>query len=215
MRSLIAFLGTLLTLVTPLAAAAQSSTGSPRVSVGAEAGFVLATLSSYQSPNTDEAFDTGFRNGFIVGGLVDVRLRNGWSLRPGVYFVEKGAVIRFADGGGVDSATVNLHYVEFAALLHVTAARPTIRPFLNAGATFAGKTGAEVDASASGGPSNIDVGSQVRAADVGFAVGGGVEDRRWSVEARFVQGVIDVGNTQQVDDVVRTRTLSFIAGIRF
>jgi hypothetical protein len=129
--------------------------------------------------------------------------------------VQKGAVLEFADGRGSDLASVEIRYVELAPLLRVSFSRNPARLVVNLGPTFGFKTSARVDASASGGSSNVDVSSQVRDADVGLAIGGGVQYGRWSVEARFVQGIIDIGNTLAVSDVVRTRTVSFIAGFRF
>jgi hypothetical protein len=202
-------------LCAPSSLAAQQSSGPTRLAVGIEAGLALATLSSYQTPDVDEAFDTGIRQGLIVGAFFELRLRDGLSFRPEIYVVQKGSVLRFADAGGADSATVDIRYVELATLFRLSPSRESARPFVNVGPTVAFKTSANVDASASGGPSNVDVGSQVRTADVGIAIGGGIQRGRWCLEARIVQGIIDIGNTRQVDDVVRTRTASFLAGFRF
>ena len=215
MRNIIARLTLLFPLWLPLAAAAQQTTESSRLSAGAEIGFAPATLSSYQSSDVAEAFDTGFRNGLTVGAYLNVKLRDGVSIRPALRFVQKGAVLQFADQGGEDSATVNLGYIELSTLIHLSPERNTIRPFINVGPAFARNTNARVDASASGGSSNVDVESQVRATDVGFAIGGGIQGFRWSVEARLVQGVTDIGDTPLVDTAVRTRTFSFIAGLKF
>jgi hypothetical protein len=215
MRNKIARLILVLPLWVPLAATAQQTTESSRLSAGAEVGFAPATLSSYQSANLAEAFDTGFRNGLTIGAFLNVRLGDGVSIRPALHFVQKGAVLQFADEGGADSATVTLGYIELSTLIHLSPERNTIRPFINVGPAFARKTDARVDASASGGSPNVDVGSQVRDTDVGFAIGGGIQGFRWSVEARLVQGVTDIGDTPRVDNAIRTRTLSFIAGLKF
>jgi hypothetical protein len=163
----------------------------------------------------DQSFDTSFRQGGTIGAFVPLRLSDWLWLRPGLSFVRKGAVIRFSDSGGADSGTVTINYVDVAVLLTLMPSSAPSRPFFNVGPTFGAKTSATVDASASGGSSHVDVGSQVRTADVGFALGAGLAHARWSVEARFGQGVIDIGNTRQVSEVVRTRTLAILAGIRF
>jgi RNA polymerase sigma-70 factor (ECF subfamily) len=135
-------------------------------------------------------------------------------VRPEVLLVQKGARIRFPGLSGND-AVVDLRYVEIPVLLRIAPGAGAGRWFIAAGPTFAFKVRARVDASDSGGPEDVDVDSQVRSADAGAAIGGGVDVRRWSFEARLVQGSLDIGNTRQVDEPVRTRTFSFLASVRF
>ena len=69
--------------------------------------------------------------------------------------------------------------------------RPDARVFV--GPAFAYNTHARVGASASGGSSNVDVESQVRTTDLGFAIGGGIQGFRWSVEAPASSSELGVG----------------------
>jgi hypothetical protein len=201
-------------LVIPVSAFGQSNARTNRVSGGVEGGLALATLSSYQSPDVNEAFDTSVRNGATLGAFVLVPLGEKWSLQPEVLFVQKGAKITFPGSTSTD-AVVDLRYLEFPVLLTLGIGSGSVRGFVNAGPTFAFKLHASVDASDSGGPSDVDIDSQVRRADAGIAVGGGVEGRHWSLGVRLVQGFIDIGNSRQVDDVIRTRTVAVVAGVRF
>lgn len=195
---------------------AQTVSGSSsRPVVGVEGGLALATLSSYDAPDPDAAFDTALSRSGTVGVFLWWPLTGLLSVRPEVVFVPKGATLRSVDAGSPEVAVVRLRYVELPVLLQVGADTGRLRPFANVGPAFAFKLSASVDASASGGGSDIDVGSQVRSVDAAIAAGGGLAARRWSAEVRFVQGVIDIGNTRRVGDVIRTRTLSALGAIRF
>ena len=136
-------------------------------------------------------------------------------LQLGVGFVEKGARLTIPGATNDTIAIAKLSYLEFPMLFKIEPARHGVRPFGLLGPSFGINVGAHVDASASGGPSSADVSSELRTADVGVAVGGGVTDGRWFAEIRWTQGVIDVGESRRVDDPVRTRTVAILAGIRF
>jgi outer membrane protein with beta-barrel domain len=206
MRTFVKPLATMIVLSLPATAAAQT--------VGAEAGLTLGSLSSYQTSDVNEAFSTSLRAGATALFFVDVPVTRHVNLQPGVGFVEKGAKLL----AGVPSDTIGiakLSYLEFPILLRFEAARDGVRPFGFVGPSFGINLSAHVDASASRGPANVDVGNQVRTADLGIALGGGIAKDRWLVEGRLTQGVIDIGETPRVDTIVRTRTISFLAGIRF
>src|SRR5262249_8775395 len=183
--------------------------------VGVEAGLALGSLSSYRTANVDEAFDASARRGATVGVFVDVPVARHLAVEAGASFVEKGA--RLTPVGTRDEAITiaKLSYLEFPVLLRIDTARAGVRPFAVVGPSFGVNVGAHVDASASGGPSNLDVGSQLRTADVRLAFGGGVSSGAWFVEGRFTQGLIDVGETRRGDEVVPTSTISLLPGLRF
>src|SRR5262245_33532322 len=84
-------------------ASAEAQSASPRVSGGVEAGLALATLSSYQADNVDDAFDTSFRSGFTFGGFASIALNDTLAVRPEVLFVQKGAKIQFPGSTGTDA----------------------------------------------------------------------------------------------------------------
>ena len=195
-------------------AAAQPSSTPSRVAGGIQAGATLATVSSYDDTDAGEAFGTGIRGGSTVGGFLTIRISSHVSFQPEAMFVQKGAVLT----GGVndrEEARTRLSYVEVPLLLRWEATGGRVRPFVVAGPAFAFSTGSTVDASASGGPGDIDVSSQVRTADAGVAFGGGISQGRLSIGARLVQGFIDIGETADVDRPVRTRTFSMLVGVRF
>jgi hypothetical protein len=216
MKTLSAFL--VILFAASAAATAQTATpaagDSHRVSAGIEGGLSLATLSSYNSTDADEAFDTSFRAGLALGGFVSWPFNRQLSLRLEALFTQKGADITFAGSSRTD-VVVDPWQLEIPVLLHFQAESGRVRPFVHAGPTLAFKLRARVDASASGGDPDVDIGDQVQTFDTGLAVGGGIEAGRWSIEGRFVQGLLDIGNTPAVDDPIRTRTFLVISGFRF
>jgi hypothetical protein len=183
--------------------------------IGVEAGLALGSLSSYQSNDVNESFGTAQRRGTTVGLFVDVSATPHLALELGVGIVEKGARLTVPGATNDTVAIAKLSYLEMPVLLRVDAARLGVRPFGLVGPSFGINLAAHVDASASGGPSSVDVGNELRTADVGVVVGAGLTDGRWFAEIRWTQGLIDVGESRRVDDVVRTRTVSILAGIRF
>ena len=195
------------TLSMPVDTAAQT--------IGVEAGLARGSLSSYQTDDANESFGTARRHGATAGLFVDVPIAKNLALQLGVGFVEKGARLTIPGANDNTIAIAKLSYLEFPMLLKIEPAQRGVRPFVLLGPSFGINLSAHVDASASGGPSSVDVSKELRTADVGVAVGGGVTDGHWFAELRWTQGIIDVGESRRVDDPVRTRTVAILAGIRF
>jgi hypothetical protein len=207
MRKLAVFLASAATLSMPADTAAET--------VGVKAGLTAATLSSYETGDANESFGTSSRAGATAGVFVDIPVIRHLVLEAGVDFVQKGARLTEAGAARAHIAVATLSYLEFPVVLRCEAGQGRVRPFGIAGPSFGINVSAHVDASASGGPASIDVRNQVRTADMGIAAGGGVTVDSWFVEGRVTQGIIDVGETPSVDRVIRTRTVSLIAGFRF
>jgi hypothetical protein len=200
-------------VITPLSAWAQSA-APPHVSAGVQAGVTLSTVSSYRSGPAEEAFGSAFRSGGTAGGFVTIALHGAIAFQPEVLFAQKGATLTDPHGdAGV--ASTRLTYLEVPLLLRWSPGHGHAAPFVVAGSAVAWTLTARVDSSASGGPSDVDVRNQTRSADVGIVAGGGLQIGRGFVEARLVQGILDIGSTARVDGVVRSRAVSMLAGVRF
>jgi hypothetical protein len=204
----------MLLLVTVNAVPAWAQSSAAPVTAGLQAGLTRSTVSPYPSGSPQDAFGSAFRSGASVGGFFVLPMRGTIAFQPELLYVQKGATLTDPQSDS-SVARTRLAYLEVPLLVRWTPARREVAPFVIGGATVDRLLSAHVDSSASGGPSDTDVSSQTRSADVGIAAGGGVQIGRGFIQGRFVQGLLDIGNTRRVGGVVHTRTFSVLAGVRF
>lgn len=192
-RTRVLSLAIALMVIVPAAAMAQMSP----VSAGIKGGINLATLSS----DTDEDFErlTGGVGGVFIGREINKSF--GWQLE-GLYSM-RGAK---ADGG---DAKIKLNYIDVPVL-----------------ARFGGTSASGIKAFAFTGPQvsfNIkaeaeflgeteDLKDDVEKFDLGWTVGAGVEVNRFTVDARYTLGLMNIAKDDE--ESVKNRTFAVMIGVR-
>jgi hypothetical protein len=148
----------------------------------------------------------------VLGGFVMFPIRDRLAFQPELAFVMKGVKLNEGNGGTV---TANLRYLEFPMLIRYAMAMDKHTGYVMAGPTFGVKasTSAKLDAPSQSTDFNID--PAIRTFDAGLAFAGGIEYNRYLFEARYTQGLTDVGtDVFPHADSVKNRVFSILAGIR-
>jgi hypothetical protein len=192
-RARVLSLAIALMVIVPAAAKAQMSP----VSAGIKGGINSATLSS----DTDEDLDrlTGGVGGVFIGR--DINKNFGLQLE-GLYSM-RGAK---ADGG---DAKIKLNYIDVPVLARFGATSASgIKAFAFTGAQASFNIKAEVDFLGE----TADIEDEIEKFDLGWVIGAGVDVNRFTVDARYTMGLMNIAK----DDTENTknRTFSVMVGIR-
>jgi hypothetical protein len=186
------------------------------VQAGVKVGIDFSSL-----PNAGQVIDqivkipsteTSSKIGVVLGGFVMFPIRDRLAFQPEMAFVMKGVKLNEGNGGTV---TANLRYLEFPMLIRYAMAMDKHTGYVMAGPTFGVKasTSAKLDAPSQSTDFNID--PAIRTFDAGLAFAGGIEYNRYLFEARYTQGLTDVGTDLYPHaDSVKNRVFSILAGIR-
>lgn len=172
-----------------------------------KAGFSASTISFQPENNSPELSQVERSTGFVVGVsfLLATNRIGGYQIEALLH--QKGArnLLRFDDH-------LRLTYLEIPVLLHIDLARRGPRAiFLVGGAAPA----FNVHASYEDEGVTEEVTSDIEDFDVGLVVGGGVELRRLTVEARYTWGLRRAFQDSELEGAFKNRALTVMAGYRF
>jgi hypothetical protein len=202
--------------VTAVIVLAASASHAQTVQAGVKVGIDFSSL-----PNAGQVIDqivkipsteTSSKTGAVLGGFVMLPIRDRLAFQPELAFVMKGVKLNEGNGGTV---TASLSYLEFPMLIRYAMAMDKHTGYVLVGPTFGVKasTSAKLDAPSQSTDFNID--PAIRTFDAGLAFAGGVEYNRYLFEARYTQGLTDVGtDVYPHADSVKNRVFSILAGIR-
>jgi hypothetical protein len=202
--------------VTAVIVLAASVGHAQTVQAGVKVGIDFSSL-----PNAGQVIDqivkipsteTSSKTGVVLGGFVMFPIRDRLAFQPELTFVMKGVKLNEGNGGTV---TANLNYLEFPMLIRYAMAMDKHTGYVMAGPTFGVKasTSAKLDAPSQSTDFNID--PAIRTFDAGLAFAGGIEYNRYLFEARYTQGLTDVGtDVYPHADSVKNRVFTIQAGIR-
>ena len=207
-------------VVTFMLATGIANAGAQQLAYEILGGMDISTLPSFGAAVDDPTLETGFRGGGTIGGGVDIGMTPVVSLRTSVMFVRKGLQLEGGDMRIPTGAHIDLDYAEFPVLLMFGPADSPgrrVRPYVGGGGMFGVNSRAKMSGSVVGlDGETVDIDDDVRGWEAGLIATAGVKVRRFIGEVRFTQGLTDVIEEQrQALDSVHTRTISFLAGVRF
>jgi hypothetical protein len=156
--------------------------------------------------------DSSSKMGLTGGGYVTFPLANRFSFQPEALFAMKGVKLNETAGG---TFSARLYYLDVPLLVRF---RPTSseRPaYLFAGPNFGIKMGNSAKLETTAQTADIDIDAALKTLDLGFAFGGGIERRRYLIEARLTVGATDIAAASfPHPDALRNRTFSVMAGFK-
>ena len=200
------------------------ATGPSRTYYGVRFGPSFTTLTSV------EAFDptaapAAFEPTINFGGFATIRLNGPLSFQPELLFAAKGQRIRSKSAVPVTNAAgevelppadrvVLVRYLEFPMLLRaskVTHANTSV--YAIGGLAFAFHRNSVIREVVDSGR-KIDISEMVSATDMSYIVGGGLQHKRWLVDARVTRGMKNIAS-DPAQIPVKTRAFSVLMGVRF
>ena len=218
-------IGALGALFIPLTAYSQ-------VHVGLVGGVNVATLKD----GDPDVVDVSSRTHFSLGGVVDVALGRGFSLRAEPTYLRKGGVSTESEDGVSGENEFLFSYLEVPLLLSYTFGAGPVRPYLTAGPSI----GLFLDADdvvlrRPDGVFKADIDAVIERFDVGLALGSGVSYPVGRVtlfaQGRYTLGLANINHGGLVtirDDVndlslefeldptdIKTRGFQMMAGVTF
>ena len=172
-----------------------------------KAGFSASTISFSPENNSPELSHVERNNGFVggVSFLLPTNRYGGYQIEA--LFHQKGArnLLRRDDH-------LSLTYFEIPVLLHLDVAQRDPRAvFLLAGVAPA----VNLHASYEDEGVKEDVTSDIENFDIGLVIGGGVELRYLTVEARYTWGLRSAFHDGELDGAFKNRAFTIMAGYRF
>ncbi|HWW87023.1 MAG TPA: porin family protein [Vicinamibacterales bacterium] len=150
--------------------------------------------------------------GVLGGGYVQFGFGERYSFQPELFLVMKGVKLTESANGG--TFTASTAYLEFPLLARYTMPISLGSIFAMAGPTFGVKahTSGHLDSSAQ---ADFNIDNAIRTFDMGFALAGGMERGRYSVELRYTQGLTDAGTEVYPHaDNIRNRVIAIIGGYK-
>ncbi len=187
-----------------------------QVAIGVIGSVNFATVSGEDSDG--EAIVSDRRTLYGLGGVLDVRLNERWSLRTEPMFLQKGA--QNVDG---DNVSFKGEYLEVPLFLKLSLGSGSARPYLMAGPSVGFRLNSEITVDNAEIADTFDADDVTESVDFGVDFGAGLSLRLSGVSL-FVEGRYDLGVTdvfkggeiagQVSDDAdVFTRGLQTMAGI--
>lgn len=166
-------------------------------SFGIKGGLNLANIGG------DGVEDVDYRAGLNLGAFVSIPAGAMLSIQPEAFFSQKGN-----KSGSVKSS---FNYLEVPLLLKLSPSLPGdfVRPIFFAGPSAGILLGAKVG--------DTDIKDQLKTADFGLTIGGGVEFGKLSVDARYNLGLSSVNKEKVIDEVstaVKNRAITVMLGYR-
>ena len=157
--------------------------------------------------------DSSSKVGLTGGGYVTFPLVNRFSFQPEALFAMKGVKLNETAGG---TFSARLYYLDVPLLVRFRPTASSERPaYLFAGPNFGIKMGRSAKLETTAQTADINIDAALKTLDLGFAFGGGIERRRYLVEARFTVGATDIAAASfPHPDALRNRTFSVMAGFK-
>jgi len=187
-----------------------------QVEIGVIGSVNFATISGEDSAG--EAIVSDRRTLYGLGGVLDVRLNERWSLRTEPMYLQKGA--QNVDG---DNVSFKGEYLEVPLFLKLSLGSGSARPYVMAGPSIGFRLSSELSVEDEGISGTFDADEVTESVDFGVDFGAGLSLRlngvSFFVEGRYDLGVADVFTGGEIggqltDDVnVFTRGLQAMAGI--
>jgi outer membrane protein with beta-barrel domain len=198
-----------------------ASAAAQNVTAGVKGGFVLNSIQNagqvIDQISGYESVDVSAKTGLIGGGFVQFAFNEHISLQPEMMFVMKGVNLDIRDNLGTASANVN--YLEFPIFMRFNSSiNDMLRGYVMAGPAFGVKvgTGGTLNGSqgAVQGSRDFDIDPAIESKDVGLAFAGGLEWRKFMLEARYVLGLTDIATDIYIhDDHLTNRSFSILVGL--
>ena len=198
--------------------------GPGRLQYGVRFGPSFTTLTSVETFD-DTAEPAAFEPTMNFGGFFNFALTRMLSLQPEVLFAAKGERIRDKGAPPVITASgeekpapadrvILVRYLEFPILLRLSKrTHENTSLYVIAGPAFAFRRNAVIRDVADSGR-HEDIEDQVNAGDLSYIVGGGLQHKRWMVDARLLRGVPNIA-VDPFPAPVTTRAFSVLMGVRF
>jgi len=208
----------------PPTAAPAEPPGPGRLQYGVRFGPSFTTLTSVETFDAT-AEPAAFESTMNFGGFFNFALTRMLSLQPEVLFAAKGERIR--DKGAPPVITpsgeekpaaadrvVLVRYLEFPILVRLSKhTHENTSLYVIAGPAFAFRRNAVIrDVADSSRYEDIE--AQVNSGDLSYVVGGGLQHKRWMVDARLLHGVPNIA-VDPFPAPVATRAFSVLMGVRF
>jgi hypothetical protein len=213
---------------TPPAPAAPAAPAEPpgpgRVYYGVRFGPSFTTLTSVDAFD-DTAEPAAFEPTMNFGGFLNMRLGGAISFQPEVIFAAKGERIRDKDappvttpGGAVEPAPADrvilVRYLEFPLLVRMSKqTHENTSMFLIAGPAIALRRNAVIREVADSGK-QVEITDEVTGSDFSYIIGGGLQHKRWLVDARFTHGTRNIA-VDPLAAPVKTSAFAVLMGARF
>jgi hypothetical protein len=191
----------------PGAAAAQQVGG------GVKAGVALGDIpNAAQALEGETGVDTQQRIGFAAGAFAMVRFKNGFAIQPEFLYTQKG--VKIAEGGST-AMTIKTDFVDVPLLARYTFGKG-VRGYVFAGPSFDFKVSAKAKMGSVLGSDEQDLSEDVKTFEFAVVFGGGVELGPILLEGRWSEGLTNLDAQAMSDSPsVKTRTILFLAGLRF
>jgi outer membrane protein with beta-barrel domain len=201
---------TLPSLASGQGAAAAAAPG--EMSYGVKAGI---NISSLKVDFGDASVTGDGRAGLLIGPWVARDFNPRFGIQAEGLFTVKGSEFNAEDLGFGEDSSFSLSYIEIPVLARANfPVAPAIVRFL-AGPTFA----FNVNESVKVGGVKLDADQvPLKAFEMGFAIAGAVEFRKFIVDARYTWGLTDINDSSDIEDAdttVKNGTFSISFGYRF
>jgi hypothetical protein len=190
----------LLTLVVVISLSASPSFAQ-NLSGGVKGGVNFANLSL--DPEDDDCCDP--KTGFIGGLFITAPIGDTVSIQPEFLYSMIGAKASEDDF----DTEIDVKVFQIPLLFRADFAGTSVRPFVLAGPALSFR----LDAKQTFGDEEFDLDEDVEKFDIGFAIGGGLQFGRGSLEARYTHGLRDMDKDDESE--AKTRVFSVLAGFRF
>lgn len=163
-------------------------------SFGIKGGLNLANVGG------DGVEDVDYKAGLNLGAFVSIPTGAMFAIQPEAYFSQKGA-----KSGSVKSS---FNYLEIPVLLKLSPSLPGdfVRPIFFAGPSAGILMGAKAG--------DFDIKDELKTADFGLTIGGGVEFGKLSIDARYNLGLSSI-NKDAADELaaaVKNRAITVMLG---
>ena len=208
---------------TPAAPAEPTPAGPGRLEWGVRFGPSFTTLTSVETFD-DTAVGAAFEPTMNFGGFVNMRLGGSLSFQPEVIFASKGERIHDKDAPPVSTPegakpaaadrVVLVRYLEFPLLLRMAKqTHENTSLFLIAGPAIALRRNAVIREVVDSARHEV-ITEEVTGGDFSYIIGGGMQHRRWLVDARFTHGTRNIA-VDPIPAPVKTSAFAVLMGARF
>ena len=185
---------------------------------------------SFTSLTSVEAFDpaaapAAFEPTMNFGGFAVIQARGVFSFQPEVLFASKGQRIRSKTAEPVTNAdgevelppadrVILVRYLEFPLLLRMSKTTHENTSLYAIGGIAIALHRNSVIREVVDSSRKVDISELVKAMDIPFILGGGLQHKRWLVDARITRGLMNIAAVPE-QPPVKTRAFSVLMGVRF
>jgi hypothetical protein len=172
-------------------------------------------------PSVSSVDDSGTRKGFVLGGVLGVRVSDNTMLELDLLYVQNGGTYRSGSGNSAQEGVYKYDYFTIPVLLRFDLTSSS-RPYVVFGPTLCFLGSAEIEwVTSSGEEHQIDANERVKSGDFGVCIGMGFNisaGNHWfSIEGRYVHGFSDINDIPREvtgeDFDIRTRSIQLLAGV--